>query len=92
MKHHISVTVRVDGGIEHIFDQVLEGRKKTFHLVCEAAQAMNYINQESEWRYDRGPEYRPIAKRQWPGASRSILRWWDSRIKAAASTSSSDSK
>ncbi|KKK88053.1 hypothetical protein LCGC14_2747020, partial [marine sediment metagenome] len=46
MKHHISVTVRVDGGIEHQFDQVLEGRKKTFHLVCEAAQAMNYINQE----------------------------------------------
>jgi len=64
MEHRITVTVRVDGGIEHEFDQVLKGKEKTRNLVSKSARAISDI--AGEWQHERGPD-RPDG---WPGIAR----------------------
>ena len=75
MKHHISVTVRVDGDIEYQFDQILEGEGRTTTLVGEAARAISKVG--GKWQRERGAGCSNRVKHPWSGASRSILRWWD---------------
>ena len=79
MKHHISVTVRVDGGIEHQFDQVLEGQALAISLVSQAAQAISNVT--SGWHHDRGAGCHDRTKYPWPGVGHAVLRWWDSLVK-----------
>ena len=79
MKHHISVTVRVDGGIEHQFDQVLEGEGKTIGLVDVAARVIS--NVDGEWQHERGAGCHNRAKYPWPGVGHAVLRWWNSLVK-----------
>ena len=75
MKHHISVTVRVDGAIEHIFNLVLEGEGKTIGLIDAAARVISRV--DGGWKHERGAGCHNRAKYPWEGASRSIIRWWD---------------
>ncbi len=69
MKHHISVTVRVDGGIEHEFDQVLEGKEKARKLINEVAWAISDI--DGEWQHE-GDSFR--RKEPWPGMARCFTK------------------
>ena len=67
MKHRLSIEVRVDGGLEHIFSQVLEGEVNTGCRVKEVAQAISNVG--AEWQH--GEDF---AKEEWPGMARCFTK------------------
>ena len=67
MKHRLSIEVRVDGGLEHIFSQVLDGEVNTRSRLNEAVRAISDV--DGEWQH--GEDF---AKEEWPGMARCFTR------------------
>ena len=51
--HSISIEVRVDGAIEHSFNQVIEGKENVQNCLDAVARAI--LETDSEWKHKQCP-------------------------------------